>query len=116
MSVPEAKVEQPFAVDKLKEKVRQFGELLGEILREQEDPEVYQAVEKLRKGYIQLRRQDDPALRNELMEFIAQLEVRLLEKVIRAFNTFYIINNIVEEDFQHRERRRIVQSSTDHKL
>ncbi len=103
-------VEKPFDVAKLKEKVRQFGELLGEILREQEDPAVYDAVEKLRRGYIQLRKQDDQALSTELMQVIDTLDVKVLEKVIRAFNTFYLITNIVEEDFQHRERRRVVQT------
>lgn len=107
---------KPFAIEKLQEKVRQFGELLGEIIREQEDPEVYEAVEKLRKGYIQLRKKDDHVQRNELMQFIADLDVGLLEKVIRAFNIFYIITNIVEEDFQHRERRRVVQESSEQKL
>ncbi len=108
--------DKPFEVEKLQEKVRQFGELLGEILREQEEPAVYAAVEKLRKGYIQLRKKDDANQRADLMQFIADLEVTLLEKVVRAFNTFYLISNIVEEDFQHRERRRVVQESAGQKL
>ena len=95
----------------LKDNVRKFGELLGEILQEQEDPAVYAAVEKLRRGYIQLRKQDDAILRAELMQTIDTLDVTTLEKVIRAFNTFYLITNIVEEDFRHRERRRAVQQS-----
>ena len=108
--------DKPFTVEKLQEKVRKFGELLGEIIREQEDEAVYQAVEKLRRGYIHLQKQEDSNLRQELMEFIAGLDVELLEKVTRAFNTFYIITNIVEEDFQHRERRRVVQQSQNSQL
>ncbi len=90
----------------LQDKVRQFGELLGETLRDQEGEELYLAVEKLRQGYIQLRTTEDPALRQELMQFIRDMDIQLLEKVIRAFNAFYVISNIVEEDFRHRERRR----------
>ncbi|EIJ35993.1 phosphoenolpyruvate carboxylase [Thiothrix nivea] len=102
---------KPFDVAKLQESIRQFGELLGEIIREQEGEAVYETVEKLRRGYIRLRKSNDPAARNELMGFIDSLDVDMLEQVIRAFNTFYILNNIVEEDFQHRERRRKIQQS-----
>ncbi|WP_020395823.1 phosphoenolpyruvate carboxylase [Thiolinea disciformis] len=89
----------------LQDKVRRLGDLLGSVLRELEGEELYQAVEKLRRGYISLRQQDDPNLRQELMDFILALSVDQLEKVIRAFNAFYILTNIAEEDFQHRERR-----------
>jgi phosphoenolpyruvate carboxylase len=100
---------KPFDVAKLQENIRQFGELLGEIIREQEGEAVYETVEKLRRSYIRLRKGNDPALRSEMMGFIDSLDVDMLEQVIRAFNTFYILNNIVEEDFQHRERRRQIQ-------
>lgn len=90
----------------LQDKVRQLGELLGAVIRELEGEALYNAIEKLRRGYISLRQQDDPVLREELMAFILQLEVDQLEKVIRAFNAFYILTNIAEEDFMHRERRR----------
>ncbi|MBU0655243.1 MAG: phosphoenolpyruvate carboxylase [Gammaproteobacteria bacterium] len=100
---------KPFDVAKLQENIRQFGELLGEIIREQEGEAVYETVEKLRQGYIRLRKNNDAATRTELMDFIDSLDVDMLEQVIRAFNTFYILNNIVEEDFQHRERRHQIQ-------
>ena len=99
----------PYELDNLKEleaRVRQFGELLGEILREQEGQALYEAVEKLRRGYIQLRQKDDPAQREDLMQFILTLDPDRLEKIIRAFNTFYVLSNIVEEDFRERERRK----------
>jgi len=44
----------------------------------------------------QLRRRDDPLLREELMQFIVQLDVKDIESIIRAFNTFYVISYIVE--------------------
>lgn len=98
--------DKPFDVAKLQENIRQFGELLGEIIHEQEGEAVFTTVEKLRRGYIRLRKGNDDATRTQLMTLIDGLDVEMLEKVIRAFNTFYILNNIVEEDFQHRERRR----------
>lgn len=101
--------DKPFDVAKLQENSRQFGELLGEIIREQEGEAVYAAVEKLRRGYISLRKSNDDAIRTDMMNFIDGLDVDMLEQVIRTFNTFYILTNIVEEDFQHRERRREIQ-------
>ncbi|WMP18559.1 phosphoenolpyruvate carboxylase [Thiothrix lacustris] len=103
--------DKPFDVAKLQENSRQFGELLGEIIREQEGEAVYAAVEKLRRGYISLRKSNDDAIRTDMMNFIDGLDVDMLEQVIRAFNTFYILTNIVEEDFQHRERRREIQKA-----
>ncbi len=104
-----ANTDKPFDVGKLQDNIRQFGELLGEIIREQEGEEVYNTVEKLRRGYIRLRTSNDADIRHEMMTYIDTLDVDMLEQVIRAFNTFYILNNIVEEDFQHRERRREIQ-------
>lgn len=103
--------EKPFDVAKLEENIRRFGKLLGEIIKEQEGDHVYNTVEKLRRGYIRLRKNNDDTSRAELMALIDSLDVEMLEKVIRAFNTFYILSNIVEEDFQHRERRREIQKN-----
>ena len=83
--------DKPFDVAKLQENSRQFGELLGEIIREQEGEAVYAAVEKLRRGYISLRKSNDDAIRTDMMNFIDGLDVDMLEQVIRAFNTFYIL-------------------------
>lgn len=43
------------------------------------------------------------------MTVIEQLDESTLEKVIRAFNTFYLLTNNIEEDFQHRRRRQLLQ-------
>jgi phosphoenolpyruvate carboxylase len=98
-------------IERLQEKTRHFGELLGEIIREQEGDEVFKAVEKLRSGYIRLRNQEDKQLRHELMSFIQQMNAETMKKVIRAFNTFYLISNIIEEDFHHTSRRREADQS-----
>ncbi len=94
-----------FNIDTLQEQVRSVGILLGEVLQEQEDPKLYETVEALRQGYIGLRDKDDPKLRQELMSLIETVDTDLLENVIRAFNVFYVVANIVEEDFLHRQRR-----------
>ena len=96
----------------LKEQVRMVGDLLGEVLYELSGNTLFEAVEHLRKGYIQLSRKDDEQQRDELMKCIESLDIDLLEQVIRAFNIFYMLSNIVEEDFLHRQRRKLYRTGS----
>jgi len=94
------------AVDReLRSRVRLFGDLLGEVLREQAGEKILFAVETLRRGYIRLRKQDNPALRKRLSRVIENLEPDDLTDVIRAFNLYFSLVNIAEESVQHRQRR-----------
>jgi phosphoenolpyruvate carboxylase len=93
----------------LRSRVRLFGNLLGEVLREQAGEGVLSAVETLRKGYIRLRRQDNPALRRRLSRLIEGLQPNELTYVVRAFNIYFSLVNIAEEAFQDRQRRRQVR-------
>ena len=49
----------PISIDALESQVRMVGDLLGEVLCELSGKTVYDAVEHLRTGYIQLSQQDD---------------------------------------------------------
>jgi len=89
----------------LRSRVRLFGNLLGEVLREQAGPEIFTAVETLRKGYIRLRKQDTPSLRSRLSRVIDNLSPDDITGVVRAFNLYFSLVNIAEESFQHRQRR-----------
>jgi phosphoenolpyruvate carboxylase len=89
----------------LRSRVRLFGNLLGEVLREQAGKKVFSAVETLRKGYIRLRKQDNAGLRTRLSRVIDNLEPDDLTGVVRAFNLYFSLVNIAEEAFQHRQRR-----------
>ena len=93
----------------LRSRVKLLGRLLGNVLKKHEDPLVYKAVEKLRKGFIQLRQQDDAAKRVQLINLIDQLQPKIMEQVIRAFSIYFSLVNIAEEDFHHRQRRRSVR-------
>jgi phosphoenolpyruvate carboxylase len=89
----------------LRSRVRLFGNLLGEVLREQAGAEIFTAVETLRKGYIRLRKQDTPNLHARLSRVIDNLNPDDLTGVVRAFNLYFSLVNIAEESFQHRQRR-----------
>ncbi len=93
----------------LRSRVRLFGNLLGEVLATQAGPDVLAAVETLRKGYIRLRKEDNPALRARLAKKIDKLDPETLNHVVRAFNLYFSLVNIAEEAFQHKERRRHVR-------
>jgi phosphoenolpyruvate carboxylase len=90
----------------LRSRVRLFGNLLGEVLREHAGEDILAAVESLRKGYIKLRREENPSLRDRLTRNISNLEPDALTDVIRAFNLYFSLVNIAEEAFQHRQRRK----------
>ena len=95
----------------LRDRVKLLGRLLGDTLRDQEGRHALEAVETLRKGFIEMRRQPSPERRERLMRFIAALNPEMLNHVVRAFSTYFNLANIAEEDFQHQQRRDQVRRS-----
>ena len=93
----------------LRSRVRLFGDLLGEVLREQAGEDILSAVETLRRGYIRLRKQENSNTRARLARVIENLSADDLTDVIRAFNLYFSLVNIAEESFQHRQRRRLAR-------
>ena len=93
----------------LRSRVRLFGDLLGEVLREQAGNDILSAVETLRRGYIRLRKQENSNTRARLARIIENLSADDLTDVIRAFNLYFSLVNIAEESFQHRQRRRLAR-------
>ncbi len=90
---------------KLRTRVKLFGTLLGNVIKNLAGTHVYDAVEKLRKGYISLRKTDNPKKRAQLMAFIETLDADTLSQVVRAFSLYFSLINIAEEDYQHQKRR-----------
>ncbi|SIN95266.1 Phosphoenolpyruvate carboxylase, type 1 [Sulfurivirga caldicuralii] len=95
---------------RLRARVKLLGNLLGEIIRKEHGDEILNAIEKLRKGFIQLRQEDDPALREELIHFIESLDPDSLILIIRAFNIYFGLVNLAEEEHQFHERQTQVKS------
>jgi phosphoenolpyruvate carboxylase len=98
---------QKSELDRLKDQIREIGSLLGEVLKEQAGEKLYNIVEKLRIAYRDLRIENNNTVREEMMNFIAQLDSSELEEVIRAFNALYTLSNIVEENFLYLQREQI---------
>lgn len=93
----------------LRARVRLFGNLLGEVLKEQTGAHVFDTVETLRKGFIRLRQKPNPKLNARLMTQLRTLDADTLNMVVRAYGLYFNLINIAEEDFMHQARRRQVR-------
>ena len=100
------------SIDKqLRSRVKLFGHLLGNVLLSQAGAKVYDAVEKLRTGFISLRKEDNPVKRARLMSLIESQDQNTLSQIVRAFSTYFSLVNIAEEASQLQQRRRLVRQN-----
>ena len=95
----------------LRSKVKFIGSVLGDILKTHTEDTVFEVVEELRTGYIELRNNDDENKRQQLIRLIEQLDAQTLEHVIRAFSTYFSLVSVIEETQQHKERRRLANNN-----
>ncbi|WP_319557830.1 phosphoenolpyruvate carboxylase [Thiomicrorhabdus sp.] len=89
----------------LRARVKLLGKVLGKVIESQVGKEIYDAVERLRKGYIQLQKEEDPQLRSDLTAFIESQSANDLTQIIRAFNIYFSLVNLAEEEHQFHERQ-----------
>ena len=87
-------------IDRLRDDVRLLGELVGDVLREQGGPELFEDVEHVRQAAIGLRSShgSDQAL---LSWAESQSTLRLME-LVRAFSAYFHLINLAEQ--HHRVR------------
>jgi phosphoenolpyruvate carboxylase len=100
----------------LRRDVRSLGQILGDVLREQEGDEFYQTVERVRTWAIdhRERHQDQPlnastpvlpdAHLGRAQQLISQLSLERAYHLARAFATYFELTNLAETN--HRKRRR----------
>ena len=99
--------ETPSGADKdapLKEDIRLLGRLLGDVLRDQEGPQVFEVVETIRQTAVRFRREADASAGEELTALLHKLTRNQTISVVRAFSYFSHLANIAED--QHHIRRR----------
>ncbi len=97
----------------LRARVKLFGNLLGNVLLSDAGAKVYDAVEQLRVGFIELHKQDDESKRERLMTLIASLDEPTLIQVVRAFSTYFSLVNVAEEASQLQLRRRQIRKGNE---
>ncbi|MEW5756520.1 MAG: phosphoenolpyruvate carboxylase [Pseudomonadota bacterium] len=96
----------------LRARVKLLGTLLGNVLRSLAGEHVFEAVETLRTGFIELRKKDNPHARARLVDFINELDAQTLGHVVRAFSIYFSLVNIAEEEYQHIQRRQQIRTSS----
>jgi phosphoenolpyruvate carboxylase len=87
-------------IDRLRDDVRLLGELVGEVLREQGGPELFEAVEHVRTAAIELR--SSHASDDALLAWVEQQSTRRLLQLVRAFSAYFHLINLAEQ--HHRVR------------
>jgi phosphoenolpyruvate carboxylase len=87
----------------LREDVHQLGALVGEMLREQGDDELYGLVEEDRRAAIERRAQDGSSAEGLALR-VADRPPAVARELVRAFSTWFQVVNLAEK--VHRIRRR----------
>ena len=97
----------------LRTTIKLLGTLLGRVIKTQAGKQVYNAVEKLRKGFIGLRENKNSSKHDQLIRYIGKLNRNTLTDVIRSYSKYFALANVAEEAFQHINRERILKSGYD---
>lgn len=97
----------------LRSTVKLLGKLLGNIIKSHAGTDVYVAVEKLRKGFINLREDNNQAKHDQLIRYIRRLQPDTLKNVIRSFSKYFALVNVAEEAYQHINRNNRLKSGFD---
>src|SRR5690606_37246853 len=93
----------------LRDDVRRLGALVGEVLAEQESPQLLERVEAIRREAIARRERGMPV--DALAERLARLEPGEAEAVVRAFAAYFGAVNLAERVLRIRRRRDYERSS-----
>jgi phosphoenolpyruvate carboxylase len=89
----------------LREDIRYLGRLLGDTIREQAGPKVFELVERIRQSAIRYRRDQDGRSLRTLETTIGALGQDDATNVVRAFSYFHHLANVAEDVNQDRARR-----------
>lgn len=92
------------ATEPMREDIRLLGAMLGDTVREQSGPEVFDLVERARVEAFRVRRSEID--RVEMARMFEGVDPHRAIPVIRAFSHFALLANVAEDI--HRERRREV--------
>lgn len=87
----------------LRRNVRLLGELLGEVIIEQEGVKAFDLEEEIRQTTKQLRQSHSRKLLRKLHRIISRLDLHSTETILRAFAVYFQLVNIAEQ--HHRIQR-----------
>jgi phosphoenolpyruvate carboxylase len=93
--------------------VRLLGALLGQVIIEQAGEATYEAVERIRRRAIALRRADDPVARERQAADLDELGLGATEAVVSAFSLYFALVNLAEARGRVRALRRRERAARD---
>jgi len=96
----------------IRSKVKVLSTVLDDVLKQSAGPTVLHAVDYLRKGFASLRKEDNPLKRAELMRFIHKLDAPTLTNIVRAFNVYFSLLSVAEEQVKYNSRRRAARNNS----
>jgi phosphoenolpyruvate carboxylase len=89
----------------LREDIRYLGRVLGDTIREQAGPKVFDLVERIRQSAIRYRRDQDARSLGTVERTIGALGQDDATNVVRAFSYFHHLANVAEDVHHDRVRR-----------
>ncbi|MFL5680750.1 MAG: phosphoenolpyruvate carboxylase [Chloroflexota bacterium] len=94
------------ARDPLAREVKLLGALLGQVIVEQAGEELFEIVERTRRGAIAIRRGDDASAAARLADELTAMDLDEAESVVRAIGLYFQLVNLAEERHRVRTLRR----------
>ncbi len=89
----------------LREDIRLLGRILGDTVRDQEGPALFDLVERIRQTSIRFHRDDDRPARRELEIILDGMSIAETVRIVRAFSYFSHLANIAEDQNNIRQMR-----------
>jgi phosphoenolpyruvate carboxylase len=90
---------------KLRADIRLLGRVLGDTVRDQEGPQCFDLVERIRTTSIRFHRDDDEPARTELESILDSMSIDDTVRIVRAFSYFSHLANIAEDQQNIRQMR-----------
>src|SRR5258708_14048408 len=91
-------------IEQLRGDVRVLGQLLGDILVEQNGPDLLAIVERIRSQAIADRGRGQP-VDSVLVDAVSTLPIDVMENLVRSFTLYFYLVNAAEENHRLRALR-----------
>lgn len=91
--------------DPLSRDIHLLGGILGQVIRQQAGPEIFELEEKIR-DLAKTRRLDEPTAEAELTRVVDDLDTSVAEAIARAFTVYFELVNLAEDNHRVRVLRK----------
>ncbi len=89
----------------LRTNIRMLGNLLGEVIEEQEGRDLFELEERIRQTSKSLRRRFDSSHQRKLKQIIGALKPGEMAKILRAFAAYFQLSNTAEQHYRIQRHR-----------